>query len=259
MDDVIVTAAIAEARDTGQPVSDLSLDRIARRAGISRSTLFRRIRSRQELEAAVREAGVDPGHRAGVRERALDAATEMIVTEGVGALTVEQVARRANCAMTSVHTQFGGRDGLLAAVFDRYAPLPIVEDLLAADHPTLEDAVRAIYGAIFDSLTADAGVIEALIAEALAKPNGVVFELARDQIVPRIVRTVGGWLTREIEAGRCADMPLSLLVPLLIFPLGTHVVARKRLIAAGVSVPDRDEVIDTMTRAFCRAISTAPS
>ena len=47
-----------------------------------------------------------------------------------------------------------------------------------AEHSTFEDAVRAIYGAIFDTLTTDSGVIEALIAEVLAKPNGPVFDLA---------------------------------------------------------------------------------
>jgi hypothetical protein len=69
------------------------------------------------------------------------------------------------------------------------------------------------------------------------------------------VRSVGGWLFNEIVAGRCADLPLSLLLPLLIAPLGVHMIARKRLVAADVPVPERDEVIETMTRAFCRAVS----
>src|SRR6202008_2343397 len=57
MDSAIVQAAIAEAEAAGTPVAELSLDRIARRAGMSRSTIYRRVRSRRALDDAVREAG----------------------------------------------------------------------------------------------------------------------------------------------------------------------------------------------------------
>ena len=46
-------AAIAEAEATGMPVAELSLDRIARRAGMSRSTIYRRVRTRRALDEAV--------------------------------------------------------------------------------------------------------------------------------------------------------------------------------------------------------------
>ncbi len=193
----------------------------------------------------------------------------------MGALTVEEVARRVPCATTSVHTQFGGREGLLTAVFERHAPLPAVEHLLAGRaEPSLpidsaepfdpfdsaepfEAGVRAVYTTVFDALDSGVGVMEALLAEALARPSGVVMDLARDRIVPRIVATVGRWLRSEIAAGRCADMPLSLLLPQLIAPISFHLIARKRLVAAGLDVPGREAVIDTMTRAFCGAVATA--
>jgi AcrR family transcriptional regulator len=262
MDATIVHAAIAEAEASGKPVAEVSLDSVARRAGVSRSTVFRRIRSRQALDEAVRAAGVDPGRReASVRERAITVATELIVADGVGAATVEEVARRVGCATTSVHTQFGGRDGLLTAVFERHAPLPVVERVIAADDwppADFDAAVRAVYTEVFDALDADEGlgVIEALLAEALAKPEGEVMRLAREWVVPRITTTVGGWLMAEIEAGRCVDLPLSLLLPLLIAPIGIHLMVRRRMSAAGVDTPDRSAVIDTMTRSFCRAAGT---
>jgi AcrR family transcriptional regulator len=259
MDQEIVAAAIAEAGESGKPIAEVSLDRIARRTGISRSTMFRRIRSRRALDDAVRAAGVDPGRRPGVRDRAVTAAAELIVAEGVGALTVEQVARRVGCAVTSVHTQCGGREGLLAAVFERAAPLPAVEDMMSA-HPDrfaeFTDGVRAIYTVVFDAVAADVGVMEALIAEALAKPNGAVMGLVRERILPRINTTIGGWLHTQIQAGRCADLPSSVLLPMLIAPISVHLIARKRLIAAGKPVPDRRTVIETMTGAFCAAAGT---
>jgi AcrR family transcriptional regulator len=261
MDSVIVHAAMAEAEETGTPVAALSLDRIARRAGLSRSTVYRRVRSRQALDDAVREAGGDPGARVGVRDRAVAAATELIVADGVAALTVEGVARRVECSVSSVHTALGGREGLLAAVFERHAPLPAVEHLLSVEPERFTDfetGVRTIYTTVFDTVAGDTAVLEALFAEILAKPTGIGMQFFRDRVLPRITATVGGWLRGQIRAGHCVDLPLSLLVPLLISPISVHLLARHRLVAAGQPVPDRRTVIDAMTAAFCNAAGTTP-
>jgi AcrR family transcriptional regulator len=258
MDSVIVQAAMAEAEATGTPVAELSLDRIARRAGVSRSTAYRRVRTRRALDDAVRQAGGEPGTRIAVRERAIAAATDLIVADGVAALTVEAVTRRVGCAATSVYAAFGDREGLLAAVFDRHAPLPVVEDLLAAPRPfdDFESGVRAIYTAVFDSVVDDSAVLQALFAEILAKPNGIGMQFFRERILPRITSTVGGWLNEQIRAGRCADLPLTLLIPLLIAPISVHLLARMPLTAAGQAVPERRTVIEAMTSAFCGAAAT---
>lgn len=250
---------MAEAAETGIPVAELSVDRIAQRAGISRSTAYRRVRNRQALDDAVRRAGVDPGSRVGVRDRAIAAATEVIIADGVATLTVDGIARRVGCAATSVYSAFGDREGLLAAVFERHAPLPVVEDLLTAEpqrFADFESGVRTIYTAVFDTVVNDTAVLEALFAEVLSKPNGVGAQFFRDRILPRITTRVGGWLTGQIDAGRCTDLPLSLLIPLLIAPISVHLLARHRLTAAGQSVPDRDTVIDAMTSAFCHAVGS---
>jgi AcrR family transcriptional regulator len=250
---------MAEAEATGTPVAELSLDRIARRAGLSRSTVYRRVRTRRALDEAVRAVGGDPGTRIGVRERAIAAATELIVADGVAALTVDAVTRRVGCAATSVYAAFGDREGLLAAVFDRHAPLPVVEDLLAADSrpfADFESGVRAIYTAAFDSVADDTAVLQALFAEILAKPNGIGTQFFRERILPRIASTVGAWLDEQISAGRCVNLPLELLIPLLIAPISVHLLARPRLIAAGQAVPDRHIVVEAMTSAFCGATAT---
>jgi AcrR family transcriptional regulator len=250
---------MAEAEATGTPVAELSLDRIARRAGVSRSTVYRRVRTRRALDDAVRHAGGDPGSRIGVRERAIAAATDLIVADGVAALTVEAVTRRVGCAATSVYAAFGDREGLLAAVFDRHAPLPVVEELLAAPPRPFDDfesGVRAIYTAVFDSVVDDTAVLQALFAEILGKPNGIGAQFFRERILPRITSTVGGWLNKQIRAGRCADLPLTLLIPLLIAPISVHLLARNPLTAAGQAVPERSTVIEAMTSAFCGAAAT---
>ena len=111
-------------------------------------------------------------------DRAIAAATDVIIADGVAALTVDGVARRVGCSVSAVHTAFGGREGLLAAVFERHAPLPTVVQLMT-DHPErftdFESGVRAIYTVVFDTVDGQqggTGVLEALLAEVLAKPNG---------------------------------------------------------------------------------------
>ena len=181
------------------------------------------------------------------------------MADGVAALTVEAVTRRVGCAATSVYAAFGDREGLLAAVFDRHAPLPVVENLLAAaprPFDDVESGVRAIYTAVFDSVADDTAVLQALFAEILAKPNGIGMQFFRERILPRITSTVGGWLNDQIRAGRCADLPLTLLIPLLIAPISVHLLARNRLTAAGQAVPERRTVIEAMTSAFCGAVAT---
>ncbi|OBA92206.1 hypothetical protein A5662_21365, partial [Mycobacteriaceae bacterium 1482268.1] len=206
MDAAIVHAAMAEAEQTGTPVAQLSLDRIAKRAGMSRSTVYRRVRNREALNDAVRVAGGDPGSRVGVRDRAIAAAAELIVGDGVGALTLEGVARRVGCAVTSLYSAFGGREGLLAAVFEEHAPLPVVEHLLETDPKRFSDfeiGVRGIYTAVFDTVADDTAVLGALFAEILAKPDGIGMQFFRDRILPRITATIGGWLQGQIDAGHC--------------------------------------------------------
>jgi hypothetical protein len=99
-------------------------------------------------------------------------------------------------------------------------------------------------------------VLQALFAEILAKPNGVATQFFRERILPRITSTVGAWLNEQVAAGRCVDLPLSLLIPLLIAPISVHLLSRPRLTAAGQAVPDRHTVIEAMTSAFCAATST---
>ncbi len=58
---------------------------------------------------------VEQGHR----ERYLDAALSVLFDRGVTALTVRGVAEAAGASTISVYARFGGRDGLLDALYER--------------------------------------------------------------------------------------------------------------------------------------------
>jgi DNA-directed RNA polymerase specialized sigma24 family protein len=70
----LVEAAMRAAAARDCDVADVPVAEIARAAGVSRSTLLRRLGgSRRALDDALRAAGVEPGGRRPVRERAVEA------------------------------------------------------------------------------------------------------------------------------------------------------------------------------------------
>ncbi|MEO1060894.1 MAG: TetR/AcrR family transcriptional regulator [Actinomycetota bacterium] len=51
------------------------------------------------------------------RDRILTSAVQVLQDEGAGALTVRRVAAGADCSTTGVYTYFGGKEGLVDALF----------------------------------------------------------------------------------------------------------------------------------------------
>src|SRR4051794_5800921 len=117
-----VAPLIEAVRRDGRPLAQLTLDEIARLAGISRATLMRRIGSRADLERQAAEAGVAVTPVASVRERAVAAAADLIEAAGLAALTLDAVAARAECSVPAVYRVFENREGLVLAVFERFTP-----------------------------------------------------------------------------------------------------------------------------------------
>lgn len=52
------------------------------------------------------------------RQALLDAASEMLVHEGPGALSLRKLAKMASASTMAVYTAFGGKDGLMEALFE---------------------------------------------------------------------------------------------------------------------------------------------
>jgi AcrR family transcriptional regulator len=249
----VLEAAVQAARESGRAVADVPLDEIARRAGISRVTLYRRIGSRQALDDAVRAAGFDPGGRPEVRERAVIAAAALIRERGFPSLTLEAVA---GCSVPALHTQLGGREGLLRALFERYTPLPRIEGALESA-PDFVSGVRAIYTAIFDAFSAEPELLRAFLADALGRPHGPAAQHVRSAYLPRVIGAIGCWLTRQIADGRCRPLPLFVLVQLLVGPAFVWLIAGPLLPPGSpVAPPPHDAVVKQLTACFVRAVAS---
>lgn len=253
----LVDAAVSAARERGMDVADVPLVAIAQHAGTSRSTLLRRIGGgRGVLDDAVRATGVDPGGRRPVRERAIEAAARLVAERGLAGVTLDAVAGAAGCSLPSLHLVFEGRDGLLAAVFDRYGPVLDLEALSSDPPDDVADTVRGIYRALVTAFRREPRVLPAIFADLLSRPDGPAGRILSANL-PRMLASMGGVLQAEVDAGRLRPLPLPLLVQLMIGPVVAHLFVRPVLgQVLGDDLPGIEESCDVFAEAFLRAVET---
>ena len=254
----VVEAALRAAENLGRDVADVPLIAIAREAGMSRSTLIRRLNgSRQPLDEAVRAAGVEPGGRPPVRERAIEAAALLISDRGLATVTLEAVAAQANCSVHSLYAAFGGRDELLRAVFDRYGPILELDEAVSDPNAELAETVHRIYRMMADAYSREPRVAPAMLAEALARPTGAAVQTLARHTAPRMLASLGQWLADEIAAGRIRDLPLPLLIQQMLAPITMFTLLRPVLgNVPELEMPELDEACTAFADAFLRAAAT---
>jgi AcrR family transcriptional regulator len=250
----LVTAAIRAAHQCSRPVAEVPLNTLAETAGVSRSTLLRRIGgSRRALDDAVRLAGVDPGGQP-VRERAIEAGARLISERGLASVTLDSVAQAAQCSMPSLHAIFGTRDRLFAAIYERYSPLTDLVGLFTDATASIEQTVAAFYHAMTLGLTREPQVAPAMLADLLASPHGAVARIFAEYF-PRALSAVGGWLERQVASGAIRDIPIPLLMEQLIGPAIAHVLLRHARGQAGWDMPDVEDVCEVFTAMFLNAVA----
>jgi AcrR family transcriptional regulator len=250
----LVAAAIRAAQHCGRPAAEVPLSILAEEAGISRSTLLRRIGgSRRALDEAVRKAGVDPGGQP-VRERAIEAAAQLVSDRGLAAVTLESVAEAAHCSMQSLHAIFGTRDRLFAAIYERYSPLSDLVDLFTHPTASLEQTVADFYQAMAAGLTREPQVAPAMLADLLASPHGPAARIFADYF-PRAVSAVGGWLRQQVITGAIRDIPIPLLMEQLIGPFVAHLLLRPATGQTDWDIPDLEQACAVFTATFLNAVA----
>lgn len=253
----LVQAAVRAAETLKRDIVEVPVSAIAAEAQMSRSTLLRRLGgSRSVLDAAVRAAGIDPGGRPPVRVRALTAAAELISENGLAATTLDVIAERAGCSVFSLHAVFGGRDGLLRAMFEQYSPIREIEDYLAAVPDDLRATVHGIYCTIADTLSREPRVAPAMLAEVYSRPASATVQSLTRYAAPRMLGTLGAWFETEIRAGRIKDQPLLVLIQQLLGPIVLHMLMRPAYPdTLDFLLPEVDSICEHLTDNFLAAVA----
>ena len=250
----LVAAAIRAAEQCGKDVADVPLSTIARTAGISRSTLARRLQgSRRALDEAVRAAGIDPGGRS-VRDRAMEAGAWLVSERGPARVTLDAVAEAAGCSVHSLYSIFGTRDALFGAIYEQYSPL---DDLvrLSTESADFEQTVASLYHTMAVALTREPRVATAMLADLFGNPDGPTARIfARYFPIERA--SVGGWLERQVEAGRIRDIPVLLLMQQMIGPLLAHALVQSAMTReAHWDESELERTCSVFASAFIRAVA----
>jgi AcrR family transcriptional regulator len=245
----LVAVATRTAERCGKDVAKVPLATIAQAAGMSLSTLVRRLNgSRRALDEAVRAAGIDPGGRP-VRVRAIEAGAWLVSDRGLATVTLEAVAEAADCSVHSLYSIFGTRDELFAAIYEQYSPFHDVLRLSADPDVPLEQTVADFYRTTATTLTREPRVAAAMLSDLLGNPHGAAARIFA-RYFPRVRAAMGTYFEAQVKAGRIRDIPVPLLMQQLVGPLLAHVLMRP-VIAREVDLP---RACSEFTSTFLRAV-----
>lgn len=121
-DDPLLRVAHALSQDD----PDWTMARLAREAGVSRATLYRRFASRAAVIEALTETGDAP---ADLRTRVLDALQRIVLRSGPTRFTMEGLAEETGCSVATLYRQFGTREQVLTALAEARTPLGLLDHL----------------------------------------------------------------------------------------------------------------------------------
>jgi AcrR family transcriptional regulator len=226
-DRIVEAARAVLATDNGATVGT-----IAARAGVSRATVHRLFATRADLLA---EVGQEPDQ--GTREKVLAAAAEAIGRHGFAAASIDDLAAIAGVSRASVYRLFPGKAALIEALLVAYSPfepmIAYVDD--CADRPP-EEVVPELYRLMAKVVEPNIGLLAAVLTEVTsASPEAIE---GAQRPVTAMLRSVGGYLERQMDAGRIARADRVLAVQALLGPLIFHLLTRRTATRiAGLDMP----------------------
>jgi AcrR family transcriptional regulator len=121
-----------------------SLTQLARPAGVSRATLYRRLNADPSLAAEIERLRTEGIRHP--REEFLRAAMMLLSERGVSEITMEAVAERAGLSTATLYRTFTDRDALIRETLRTSLPAEPLRQILMSDGPMTEVLERFVEG-----------------------------------------------------------------------------------------------------------------
>ncbi len=232
-----------------------SAEEVAAAASVSRATFYRHFRSRDDLLAEL-ELEPDPGSRG----RVLAAAAELIGRDGLSALSMDELAATAGVSRATVYRLFPGKAALFGAVIDAFGPYqPIIERLeQIADRPP-DVVLPELYRVAAVTNVGRVGILRAMFVEITSGAPEAVEGSRRP--IGAMLQALGGYLERQIDAGRIRRMHPTLAAQILIGPMLFHLFTRPIARERGLDIPVEvaaAEIVATLLQGFETADAGPP-
>ncbi len=139
--------------------------------------------------------------KADVRERLLEAATELAVEQGFEACGLREIAARAEVSPAMISYYFGDRDGLYEAMFGRAFErisekvAAVMADRLRSGRDRIDDLVAIQVKAI----AADPWLPKLVMREVLARNGSPMQEFVSDAVAKGPLQMMVDWIDQEQE------------------------------------------------------------
>ena len=230
---------LAAARETLERDRGASLQDVAGAAGVSRATVYRLFGSREGLLQAL-ELQPDPD----TRERVLAAAVELVGRDGLGRLSMDEVAAAAGVSRASLYRLFPGKAALFRELLVAYSPVEAIVDTIERlrDRPP-EEVVPEVARTAARTLAGRVGIVRTLVFEATGASQEAA-EAVR-YLVDSGIAGVLGYVVEQMSAGRLRTMHPLLAIQSLAGPVVVHLITRGVLEReVGFAVPFEDVAVE---------------
>jgi AcrR family transcriptional regulator len=242
---VVATARQLLGAEPGAPIS-----RIARAAGVSRATLYRHFGSRDALLAAVQ---VEPPMPA--RDRILEAAADLIGRGGLHAFTMEELAEAAGVSRATVYRLVPSKARLFGEIVLRYSPFEPAMRVIEAHSDEPPEVVVPLLTRTFATIGARrTAIMRSVLLEASAVTPDAIRGV--QPFMPDAIRSLAGYMARQMDAGRVRRMHPVVAVQALVGPIFVHLLTRpiaERLIGFDLPI---DEAVDQLTASILHGLTT---
>jgi AcrR family transcriptional regulator len=176
---------------------------------------------------------------------------DVFALAGYGNATVDGIAQAAGMSKAGFYWHFESKEAIFAAMIWRYAPFDTVARIVSEGEIRREEPRAVLTGVLTEvasSVTPRFALFRTIMLEAFQNP--AMGEIFRRNVLGVVVPMVGGYLMRQMAAGRLRPMHPALALQSLIGPLFFYLLTRELFAAQFADLPATEAAVTHIVTTF---------